>query len=1084
MTELLSFSLLEQANGKPATKVYFDPSMKPAFYGFGVGSATTQKLNISDFAQMLTSLKSNQCMVFGVARNGQQHNQVTVKDDTQGIVNGKVARSRTHFAWPDGAGVWFIDIDGAFTDQAVSELPDHLTRCMPELRDVPMVITRSSSHGITIDGKKKNGGVHIYVAVNKATAIPQLTESLYIRLFIAGHGYHVMNASKIRPAALERNLIDKSVSQPERIDFAADPVISHPAITRQSFQPLVLNANAAPMQTDQITPLSDFERQQYKVMADMSKARVKPDIRKAKAKLLRTKPKSERKQLHKAMTAADDGKLTGYVEIVLADGSSISVSDILNNPEKYHGQPCRDPLEPDYRDGAITAIIYSNQKTPVIHSQAHGGQSFRLLITPTNKEVITACYKKRALQLAGGIHAVAGDLHTTPELVKNVFLRHLQQKSQPFHQAAKPTLTFATIEQGYQYLQNKTVNALVQAPLGSGKTQHIATPLVKSALQNGQKVISLTVLRSLTRQNANNMGLGHYQDTNANQRQGISATIHSLAGDKVKTLKDNMLKQPGLIIVDEGAMVAALTLNTDSILSGSEKKATLDFLRSASTSGSRIIFLDADVTPMLRQLVYLIAPSAELIKITGQQYAPPKLNLIVEQSILAESGSKPKNTNGLGMAIAAALADGKKVAVACLTKAEAQAIHAAYGTNIKSIVLHSENTGEPEQAELLADPEQHSEQYDLITYSPVLGAGFSVTGHERVLFASFSYATLHPTGMMQIIRRFRRAAGSVITIGIDPSLQKPQKHFVGAECAVNEVISDAGAHAFEDPFVAGAVIAFQTDQLAASNPFHAFVGHALNQGFEIDFIYPTSLSGTDEKIAAKKAVKEDEIQSIMDVQTPDAIEYERLKAAPATDKTSAPVKRYEIETALCIGVGESDLLTEEVVDGALNQRLVERTDKAALLAAVEQGATFTESPEAALSFAFKKHTQKQVELMQEIVRMITNDAGVISITGSDALRVADAMRGKIRHFHNLLNAPKRQNLSKSVHIAWLRGLLGCWGFVSVHKERVGDGSKGADQYQYTYDIDAILTPFVHRKAAIYVDAQKRLKPAWIEGFSL
>ena len=695
---------------------------------------------------------------------------------------------------------------------------------------------------------------------------------------------------------------------------------------------------------------------------------------------------------------------------------------------------------------------------------------------PTGKAIISSCYKQRALKLPGGIKAVAGDLHTTPELVKNEFLRHLQKQHMPFHQAAKPTRTFATIEHGYQYLQNNTVSALVQAPLGSGKTQHIAAPLVKSALQNGQKVISLTVLRSLTRQNATNMRLGHYQDVNANQRQGISATVHNLAGDKIKALKDSMIKQKGLVIVDEAAMVAALTLNTDSILSGSEKRETLEFLRSASASGTRIIFLDADVTPMLRQLVKVVAPSAEIIKITGQQYVPPKLNLIVEQSLLAE-GSKPKNTNGLGMAIAEALADGKKVAVACLTKAEAQAIHEAYGANTKSIVLHSENTGEPEQAELLADPEQYSEQYDLITYSPVLGAGFSVAGHQRTLFASFSYATLHPTGMMQIIRRFRRAAGGVITIGIDPSLQKPQKHYVGAEYAVNEVIEDAGTHAFEDPFVAGAVIGYQTEQLAASNPFHAFVGHALNQGFEIDFTYPSSLAGTDEKLAAKKAVKEAAIQSIMDVQTPDAIEYERLKAAPATDETAAPVKRYEIETALCIGVGESDLLTEEVVDAALNQRLVERTEKAALLAAVQQGVIFTESPDATLSFAFRKHTQQQVELMQEVVSMITNDAGVISITGSDAIRVADAMRGNIRHFHNLLSAPKKQKTSKSVHVSWLRDLLKSWGFASVHKERISNGLHGADQYKYTYKIDALLALFATRKASIYMDTKKGLKAA-------
>ena len=1054
----------------------------------GFYSGTTKTVSIQhpqELADILAAMDGDfhKVLILGIPRNEQPTNRLTTR--ALAVDGESIARTSKDLYQPE-LSLACIDYDDGEEDY--ESVWHKLCSLIPELANCWAVVTQSSSAAIyEPEGTlvKTPHKYHIYFAVrgDQKTLKTQLLEKSWEK----GFGFYFVSKSGSKEA--RSTLFDSKVlGEATRLMFESGTLLTHQGWTQKRMNPVVINPEGGILHLESDTQLDLAQVQENKAHAlneaqplidKQKKANIHADSERIQRQENCTKEQAvyiaENKQkLREQNFLPRDHVLYAQTGEVFTVGELVEgfkpVSRMVRSPYGDDNWATFDAYVNFDKEGAFQNIYCNWLGTTYRPEQ-------RNLAAPTEKAIISACYKKSALKLAGGINAVAGDLHTTSDVVKNVFLRHLQKKSAPFHQAAKPTRTFATIEHGYQYLQSNVFNALVQAPLGSGKTQLIAAPLVRSALENGQKVISLTVLRSLTRQNATNMALGHYQDANADKRQGISATVHSLAGDKIKALKDNMLKQPGLIIVDEGAMVAALTLNTDSILSGSEKKATLDFLRSASTSGSRIIFLDADVTPMLRQLVYLIAPSAELIKITGQQYAPPKLNLIVEQSILAESGSKPKNTNGLGMAIAAALADGKKVAVACLTKAEAQAIHEAYGANTKSIVLHSENTGEPEQAELLADPEQYSEQYDLITYSPVLGAGFSVAGHERTLFASFSYATLHPTGMMQIVRRFRRAAGGVINIGIDPSLQKPQRRYVGAEYAVNEVIEDAGVHAFDCPFVAGAVIAYQTEQLAASNPFHAFVGHALNQGFDVDFTYPVSLAGTDEKIAAKQAVKEAAIQSIMDVQTPDAIEYERLKAAPATNETSAPVKRFEIETALCVGVGEHDLLTEEVVDAALNQRLIERTDKAALLAAVEQGAIFTEAPDATLSFAFRTHTQKQVELMQEVVSMITDNAGVIRITGSDAIRVADAMRGKIRHFHNLLNAPKRQKLSKSVHTSWLRGLLGSWGFASVHKERISNGLHGADQYQYTYKIDALLALFAARKASIYMDTKKGLKAA-------
>ena len=90
--------------------------------------------------------------------------------------------------------------------------------------------------------------------------------------------------------------------------------------------------------------------------------------------------------------------------------------------------------------------------------------------------------------------------------------------------------------------------------------------------------------------------------------------------------------------------------------------------------------------------------------------------------------------------------------------------------------------------------------------------------------------------------------------------------------------------------------------------------------------------------------------------------------------------------------------------------------------------------------------------------MVTDDSGAISVTGSDAVRVSDAMRGRIKHFHNLLSAPKRQRSSRSVHVAWMRDLLKSWGFDCIQH-------------------DALLTQFVHRKTAIHLSTLKTLEAA-------
>ena len=51
------------------------------------------------------------------------------------------------------------------------------------------------------------------------------------------------------------------------------------------------------------------------------------------------------------------------------------VADILNDPDKYHGKTCYDPLEPETPN---KAIIYTEGGPAILFTQKHGGGTFHL----------------------------------------------------------------------------------------------------------------------------------------------------------------------------------------------------------------------------------------------------------------------------------------------------------------------------------------------------------------------------------------------------------------------------------------------------------------------------------------------------------------------------------------------------------------------------------------------------------------------------------------------------------------------------------------------------------------------------------
>jgi hypothetical protein len=122
--------------------------------------------------------------------------------------------------------------------------------------DAPILLTDSaSSHIYTKDGKclKGDGGKRVYVLVDNARDIERVGLCVFERLFLESGRFEFSKDGK----QLARGLVDKSVWQPSRLDFASGAALSGDLEQRRTFK--VLNPNALPYVTSQVLDLTTDE---------------------------------------------------------------------------------------------------------------------------------------------------------------------------------------------------------------------------------------------------------------------------------------------------------------------------------------------------------------------------------------------------------------------------------------------------------------------------------------------------------------------------------------------------------------------------------------------------------------------------------------------------------------------------------------------------------------------------------------------------------------------------------------------------------------------------------------------------------
>ena len=369
------------------------------------GIAETESFNtMEEFANFLPTLGANQAVTYGIPKSGISPVKVVTRDEKAKhlLDNHVIARTTESLVWNAGPGVLMLDYDpskGADEPLTPDALLAALVKAAPGLMQATVVWWMSASSNIYNGDElvKSVGGQRVYIGVQNAIDVPRAGKALADRLWLDGHGYFEVSKSC---ALLERTLVDTSVWQTNRFDFAAGAKCAPPLNQRRG-EPVV---HHLPGWTgdllDSYTAIPDLdgmECHKLETLKVAERAKLKPEVEKAAedfiteqvAKLAKKHPGKPEEELRATVQRAiADHKLMGDFEVKLDDDTMVPVAHLLDNREKYHRRKTYDPLEADYDGGRVVGILYLDGGRPNLWSQAHGGRSFKLIRATRRIEVV------------------------------------------------------------------------------------------------------------------------------------------------------------------------------------------------------------------------------------------------------------------------------------------------------------------------------------------------------------------------------------------------------------------------------------------------------------------------------------------------------------------------------------------------------------------------------------------------------------------------------------------------------------------------------------------------------------------------
>ncbi len=379
--------------------------------------------SIQEFADLLASLMPHQALAYGVADN---RDAEIATDAALRNKLGAISRTRKYFSFRPAPSILLLDHDPAPDAQPLTaeQLRNSLIKACAELAAAPMAAIASASSFI-YDGERELrgvGGWHLYVVVADGSDIERFGKAIYEHCWRADidgkcPGYYKVSKSG---QLLDRNLVDASVWQPERLDFAAGALCIDPVAQRRPAVQL-WNSDAPPFDTRRIANLTaelaetvSTHRTAAREAVKVERATIRAAYRSERVAELTARGLDDTRAGEIIDQALDHKALLGDFELTTSNGERITVAEVLAEKTKFHATRFADPLEPEY--GNDRRIAYANLYgggRPFIYSHAHGGRRFELYPQPRTLQLQRGELPRladRAIELM----RLAGDVYDRP----------------------------------------------------------------------------------------------------------------------------------------------------------------------------------------------------------------------------------------------------------------------------------------------------------------------------------------------------------------------------------------------------------------------------------------------------------------------------------------------------------------------------------------------------------------------------------------------------------------------------------------------------------------------------------------------
>ena len=308
--------------------------------------------NIMELADVIKTLTPAQALGYGICR------EALAKIVTASLAaedkSGTIARTREHFCFPEDGAFLMLDYDPPKGDNTQPLTPEDLRKVLTELclelTSTPMLIRPSASSYIfnreTGEQLKGQGGLRCWIPVKSGTDIPRAGETLFKKLWLAGHGHIEISSAG---TFLVRSLLDASVWQPERLDFCGGAACELP-LEQRFPEPLFFNPDAPALNTETALPnLKSEEEVEYTRLVEAAKRAAEPEAERIRedwiesrclAALKKENPApAERPERLTALRdlyrrAIETKHLFGDFELISAEGTKVTVGQILDTPEQ------------------------------------------------------------------------------------------------------------------------------------------------------------------------------------------------------------------------------------------------------------------------------------------------------------------------------------------------------------------------------------------------------------------------------------------------------------------------------------------------------------------------------------------------------------------------------------------------------------------------------------------------------------------------------------------------------------------------------------------------------------------------------